>query len=369
MKFTIERTTLLKQLQRVNGAISRNSAVPILQNVLMEANNDTLVITGSDLEIELVAQIGDVDLFETGRTTVPAKKLLDIVKSLPDDDRLTIMVEQDKMTLTQGKRKYTFQCLNASDYPNVNITDVNEQVTISNTSLASLINATAFSMANQDVRYYLNGLMMELEGDCIVTVATDGHRLAKSHITLPGSTLGARQVIIPRKCVAEINKLISGAEQDVVLVFNQNHLKLTMGDLVITTKLIDGKFPDYKRVIPKAHPTKVTVSRDDLKGACVRASILANEKFKGVRFTFGRNTVRLYATNPEHEAAEEVIDIESNLDKEQLDIAFNVDYVLDVLNNIKDPFITFSLADERSGALCQGTADINAFYVLMPTRL
>lgn len=369
MKFSIPRTTFLKAIQRVNGAIERRHTLPILQNVLLDAHNGTLTATGTDLEIELVCRTSDLNIATEGRITVPAKKLFDIVRALPDDEPLVFSVKNDSVTLTQGKRKFTLQSLPAGDFPNTENNKEKSAVTLPCSTLLSLINSTSFSMANQDVRYYLNGMLFEFTGDHLMCVATDGHRLAISKSTIEASERESRQVILPRKSVLELCKLLGGNEGDSHCSLSDNHICFTIDDMVITTKLIDGRFPDYRRVLPRNQASKVRVSREDLKGACVRASILANEKYRGVSFTFEGAEIRLLANNPEHEEAEEIVDAECELAVKSLAIGFNVNYVLDVLNAIQDETIVIELGTGESSALCYGLTQQNSRYVLMPMRL
>lgn len=370
MKISINRISLLKSIQNVMGAIERRHTLPILSNILFVAEGDTLSLTGTDLEIELVNHNRDVSIITEGRTTIPAKKLMDIVRSLPDDQPLVLSADESKAILTQGKRKYTFQNLSATEYPDLDAWEADNNITIPANALVEAMSASSFSMANQDVRYYLNGMLFELTKEFLFTVGTDGHRLAMSKLPIPAEERTPKQVIIPRKSVMEMTKLIGAVgTSDITLTLGQNHLRIAMADLIMTTKLIDGKFPDYKRVIPKANPHKVTVDREALKGACSRAAILSNEKYKGCRLTFEADTITVYASNPEHEVAEESVESASSGDLTKIEVGFNVIYLLDVLNAIKADTVVLELMDQNSASLVYGENSTDARYVLMPMRL
>lgn len=369
MQFTIERDALLKPLQMVSGAIERRHTLPILSNVLIEAREDgQLILTGTDLEIELVAMSPIQQLISPGRITVPAKKILDICRSLPDTSLLSVTVQADNCVVSTGKSKFTLSTLSANDYPNLESWQGEVDLQLPRSQLRHLLDDTAFSMANQDVRYYLNGLLFEVDNGTLRSVATDGHRLAMSSIELAATAGHQKQIIIPRKGVLEVMRLLIADDQLVTLSLGQNHIRLTDTQFSFSCKLIDGRFPDYRRVLPRNSTKLVTAHRDVLKDSCVRASILSNEKYRGVRFTLSSGELQIVANNPEHEQAEETIEVEYQGDT--LEIGFNVGYLLDVLNTLSTDLVVLHLSDGNSSALIEGVgAKSGAMYVVMPMRL
>lgn len=367
MQFTINRDALLKPLQMVSGAIERRHTLPILSNVLLEVSEERLSLTGTDLEVELVATTDALTIQSPGRITVPAKKLLDICRSLPEASDIKVQLQADSCILTCGKTKFTLSTLSASEYPNLESWQGEVDIQLSRQQLRKLLDDTAFSMANQDVRYYLNGLLFEVDNGAVKAVATDGHRLALSSLELAGLVAQQKQIIIPRKGVLEIMRLLASDEQLITLSLGQNHIRLTDTNYVFSSKLIDGRFPDYRRVLPRNSTKLVTAHRSVLKDACTRASILSNEKYRGVRFTLSSGEMQIVANNPEHEQAEEIIEVEYQGDS--LEIGFNVGYLLDVLNTLGTDLVILHLNDANSSALVEGVGNVGASYVVMPMRL
>jgi len=367
MHFIIERDALLKPLQMVSGAIERRHTLPILSNVLLDVGADQIALTGTDLEIELVAAALPQQVITPGRVTIPAKKLLDICRSLPESSVLTLHLQGETCVLSTGKSKFTLATLSASDYPNLESWQGEVELELSRLQLRKLLDDTAFSMANQDVRYYLNGLLFEVDNGTLRTVATDGHRLALSSMELSVTAGQQKQVIIPRKGVLELMRLLVADDQMIRLSIGQNHVRLTDSQFSFSSKLIDGRFPDYRRVLPRNSSRQLTAHRSVLKDACVRASILSNEKYRGVRFTLNPQELQIVANNPEHEQAEEVIEIEYSGDT--LEIGFNVGYVLDVLSTLNTDLVIMHLSDANSSSLVEGVGNPGALYVVMPMRL
>ncbi|MBB1477679.1 DNA polymerase III subunit beta [Shewanella sp. SG41-3] len=366
MKFSIDRDALLKPLQLVCGAVERRHNLPILANLLVEVSEYSLKLTGTDLEVELVGQAaihGDIDV---GRTTVPAKKLLDIVKSLPEQSELKVEQQDNKWLLRSGRSRFSLATLPAEDYPNVEAFQADIEFSLKQGVLKSIIDSTQFSMANQDVRYYLNGLLFETEGNVLRAIATDGHRLALSHRTLE-VTLPEKQVIVPRKGVVEMARLLDSDDQDITIAIGDNAIRAVTSSAVFTSKLVDGRFPDYRRVLPKGGNKVVIASRNQLKQALTRASILSNEKFRGVRIQLESGLLKITANNPEQEEAEEIIDVE--YDSDNLEIGFNVSYLLDVLNNLASDEVRITLIDGNSSALIENHKEEDSMYVVMPMRL
>ncbi|MCH1921123.1 DNA polymerase III subunit beta [Shewanella sp. A3A] len=366
MKFTIERDELLKPLQLVSGAVERRHNLPILSNVLVEVSGHSLKLTGTDLEVELVGSAAITGDIQEGRTTVPAKKLLDIVKSLPEHTEVNVEQQENKWLLRCGRSRFSLATLPAEEYPNVESFAPNIEFSLSQSLLKSLIEATQFSMANQDVRYYLNGLLFETEGSVLRAVATDGHRLALSHRSIEAQ-LPENQVIVPRKGVVELSRLLDSDDQSIALAIGENAIRATTANAVLTSKLVDGRFPDYRRVLPKGGDKVVIASRNSLKQSLTRASILSNEKFRGVRIQLSDSLLKINANNPEQEEAEEIVDVEYN--GPALEIGFNVSYLLDVLNSLKSDDVRITLSDGNSSALIENHVEEDSMYVVMPMRL
>ncbi|NMH66792.1 DNA polymerase III subunit beta [Shewanella salipaludis] len=366
MKFSIDRDALLKPLQLVCGAVERRHNLPILANLLVEVSNNSLKLTGTDLEVELVGQAtvhGDV---QEGRTTVPAKKLLDIVKSLPEQSELKVEQQDNKWLLRSGRSRFSLATLPAEEYPNVEAFQADIEFSLKQGTLKSIIDSTQFSMANQDVRYYLNGLLFETEANVLRAIATDGHRLAMSHRVIDAN-LPEKQVIVPRKGVMEMARLLEAEDQDIGIAIGENAIRATTANAVFTSKLVDGRFPDYRRVLPKGGDKIVIASRHQLKQALTRASILSNEKFRGVRIQLENNLLKITANNPEQEEAEEIIDVEYGA--APLEIGFNVSYLLDVLNSLRSDDVRITLIDGNSSALIENHVEEDSMYVVMPMRL
>lgn len=367
MQITISRDQFLKPLVQVSGAIERKHTLPILSNVLLEVQDGKLSMTGTDLEIELVASVMLDQTVEDNKLTLPAKKLLDICKSLPDGSDISLSLKESQIILKSGKSRFSLAFLSADDFPNLEKWDGEVEFQLTRLELRKLLESTHFSMANQDVRYYLNGMSFEVDNTEIKTVATDGHRLALAQKTLSQSLNTQRQLIIPRKGVQEIMRLMNSDDALVTIQFGANHVRILDQEFVFTSKLVDGRFPDYRRVIPRGGDKIVTANREWLRSAFARVSILSNEKFRGVRLNFSAGQLKISANNPEQEQAEEVVEV--SYDGPDLEIGFNVSYVLDVLNTLKTDDVSFTLLDSNSSALVEGCGDSEAMYVVMPMRL
>jgi DNA polymerase-3 subunit beta len=367
MKFSLNRELLLKPLLLVSGAVERKSTLPILSNVLIEVSGQSLTLTATDLELEMVSYTNFDTAAEDGKVTVPARKLLDICKSLPENSLLSFSLENDIITIKTGRSKYSLATLPAEDFPNIEQWQGDVEFKLLKSQLLKLIESTHFSMANQDVRYYLNGMSIETEGHEIRSVATDGHRLAICKISNDSLSLPTRQVIVPRKGILEIIRLLDPVDEDIQVYLGSNHIRIVDTGFSFTSKLVDGRFPDYRRVLPRNGDKVLQANKDELRQVLSRASILSNEKFKGVRLNFSATELKITANNPEQEQAEEVIEV--NFPYEDLEIGFNVSYVLDVLNAIKDDEVKFTLADSQSSVVIEGANNGEALYVVMPMRL
>lgn len=367
MKFTISRENFLQPLQLVSGAVERRHTLPILSNVLIKVSDNSLWLTGTDLEVELISNVTLSGEFEEGEITVPAKKLFDICRGLSEESEIQFQVDNNKAIIRSGRSRYSLSTLSASDYPNLEDWEGEVEFELSRSNLKHLIDSTNFSMAQQDVRYYLNGMSLETEDNIIRTVATDGHRLALCRMEYSAATLPSRQVIIPRKGVMEISRLIEADDKLLKVQLGSNHIRIFSTDFIFTSKLVDGRFPDYRRVLPKDGDKVIEASKDLLKNAFSRAAILSNEKFRGVRLNLSSGELKITANNPEQEEAEEIVDIDYQ--GEDLEIGFNVAYLIDVFNALGSENVKLSLSDSNSSALIEDAADDSALYVIMPMRL
>lgn len=367
MHIIISKDSLLKPLTLVSGAIERKHTLPILSNVLIETSLEQVKFTGTDMEVELVASTVPDNVIQAGAITVPAKKLFDICRSLPDNAEIEFKVEGHSAIVKSGKSRFSLSTLPASDYPNLEEWDSSEQMFLSRHTLRALIESTHFSMANQDVRYYLNGMSFEFEPSIIRTVSTDGHRLALAQQSIEGGVSEQRQVIVPRKAVLEILRLLEDDDANIELQLGTNHIRILETNFTFTTKLVDGRFPDYRRVLPQGGDKVIVADKAMLKDVFQRVSILSNEKFKGVRLNLASGELLVSANNPEQEQAEEAAAVDYQGDS--LEIGFNVSYMIDVLNNIKTDTVKIMLADSNSSALIEGYDDASSLYVVMPMKL
>ena len=365
MKFTISRDALLKPLNLVAGVVERRQTLPILSNVLLSLEGGQLALTGTDLEVELVGRVSVSGASVDGEITVPARKLVDICKSLPDGSEIEFSLEAGKATVKAGRSRFTLSTLPASEFPSVDESPGELSLEISQASVKRLIERTAFAMAQQDVRYYLNGMLLEIRSGRLRMVATDGHRLALCTAPDPVDA-GDAAVIIPRKGVLELARLLEG-EESIRLVIGSNHVRAVNTQYTFTSKLVDGKFPEYERVLPKSPDKSVVGDRLALKQAFTRTAILSNEKYRGVRLKLSNDTLEITANNPEQEQAEEMVSIDYQ--GAELEVGFNVSYLLDVLSVLNGSQVRLSLADSASSALLEEAEAGDSLYVVMPMRL
>ncbi|EGQ7800328.1 DNA polymerase III subunit beta [Vibrio parahaemolyticus] len=366
MKFTIERSHLIKPLQQVSGALGGRPTLPILGNLLIKVEENVLSMTATDLEVELVSKVTLEGDFEAGSITVPSRKFLDICRGLPDDAIITFVLEGDRVQVRSGRSRFSLATLPANDFPNIEDWQSEVEVSLSQADLRTLIDKTQFSMANQDVRYYLNGMLFEIDGTTLRSVATDGHRMAVSQTQL-GTDFAQKQIIVPRKGVQELVKLMDAPEQPVVLQIGSSNVRAEVNNFIFTSKLVDGRFPDYRRVLPQHTNKTLIASCDELRQAFSRAAILSNEKFRGVRVNLAGSEMRITANNPEQEEAEEMLDV--TFEGDPIEIGFNVSYVLDVLNTLRCEKVQVSMSDANASALIENADDDSAMYVVMPIRL
>jgi len=369
MKFTITRESLLKPLSLVAGVVERRQTLPVLANILLVVDGEELSLTGTDLEVELVGRVKLDEPGEAGEITVPARKLMDICKTLPDGSKIRVAQEADKLSIKSGRSHFTLSTLPASDFPNVEESPQSLDFTLPQAKLRRLIERTSIAMAQQDVRYYLNGMLFELQKGKLTAVATDGHRLALCDSEVDISDIEPQQIIVPRKGVLELNRLLVDSEDEQIkLVFSANNVRAITTDFTFTSKLVDGKFPDYQQVIPDGSSKKVIAEREQLKQVFNRAAILSNEKYRGVRLVLQDDLLQVFANNPEQEQAEESLPVKYK--GETLEIGFNVGYLQDVLSVTQSEEIEISLADSNSSALLEENADErDCLYVVMPMRL
>ena len=367
MHFTIQREALLKPLQLVAGVVERRQTLPVLSNVLLVVDGQQLSLTGTDLEVELVGRVTLEGAAEPGEITVPARKLMDICKSLPSDALIDIRTDDQKLVVKAGRSRFTLSTLPANDFPTVEEGPGSLNFSVPQGKLRRLIERTSFAMAQQDVRYYLNGMLLEVSNGMLRAVATDGHRLAMCSLTGDIQQAERHQVIVPRKGILELARLLTEQDADVRIVLGQHHVRATTGDFTFTSKLVDGKFPDYERVLPRGGDKLVVGDRQALREAFSRTAILSNEKYRGIRLQLSAGLLKIQANNPEQEEAEEEIAVDYN--GGSLEIGFNVSYLLDVLGVMGAEQVRLTLSDSNSSALVQEADNDDSAYVVMPMRL
>jgi DNA polymerase III subunit beta len=358
---------LLGALQSVAGIVERRHTLPILANVLLRKNGDHVEFTTSDLEIQVrtTADLGgDAG---TLSTTVGARKLIDILRMLPADQVVTLTSSANKLTLQGGRSRFTLQTLPSEDFPLVNeAADFGPAFSVPQKTLRRLVDQVHFAMAVHDIRYYLNGILFIAEGRTLTLVATDGHRLALAQATLEGE-IPKQEVILPRKTVLELQRLLRDEDTPIEMRFAGNQARFSFSGMEFVTKLVEGKFPDYNRVIPKGHKNILTLGRAPLLACLQRAAILTSEKFKGVRLNFEPGTLRIASSNAEQEEAKEELEIDYNGDA--IDIGFNVTYLMDALANMSVEMLKIELQDGNASALITAPDQPGFKYVVMPMRI
>jgi DNA polymerase-3 subunit beta len=365
MKITATREEILGPVQNVIGVVERRQTMPVLSNVLLSARNNRLSVTGTDLEVELVSSVS-LKVQSPGDVTVPGRKLLDILRSLAEGVSVTVAVESDRLVVRAGRSRFTLSTLPAAEFPVVEEINAQQILKLPQAEFRRLIDKVHFSMAQQDVRYYLNGMLLESEGGRLRAVATDGHRLALAEATLNERVTGKQQVILPRKGVLELQRMLGG-DGDVELSVGTNHVRCEIGEIRFTSKLIDGRFPEYSRVIPANAKRIIDADRGLLRQSLQRTAILSNEKYRGVRLNIKPKLLTLQAHNPEQEEAEDQIEVEYA--GEEIEIGFNVTYVLDALSAIDTERVNIALTDANSSCLITAATADGSKYVVMPMRL
>lgn len=368
MEILIPREHLFKPMQLVSGVIERQQTMPILSNFLLSVSEDRLSLTATDLEVELTAYIPLTEASkELGEITVSARKLVDICKALPEQSELRLVSEGSRLTLYSGKSKFTLLTLPASEFPTIDESGLKlMEFKLPQKLLKKMLSTTAFSMAQQDVRYYLNGMLFEVERNSIKLVATDGHRLALSvfeEMDWEGQNL---QVIVPRKGIIELSRLL-GDSGEITVSVGSNYIRAMTPHFMYMSKLIEGKFPNYDKVVPKGGDKQVICYRQELKQALARVSILSNEKFRGIRLLFSNGIIRMFANNPEHEVAEEEISVQYQ--GADLEIGFNVNYLLDVCNIASTDQLKLTLSNSEGAVLIEEIGEEGHIYVVMPMEI
>jgi DNA polymerase-3 subunit beta len=367
MKLTIKRAALLKPLQMISGVVERRQTLPILANVLLTVSGNKVSLTATDLEIELVGYATLEEASESGSITVSARKLLDICRTLPEDAILECAHEKDQLVIRSGKSRFLLTTLPAKDFPSVEESPFSVDFTINQAKLKQVIGKIHFAMGQQDVRHYLNGTLIDIQQGIIKCVATDGHRLAFSSLTDADIGEAKMKVILPRKSVLELMRLLEGNEDPVRICIGEHHFRITSAEYRFTSKLINAQYPDYEKLIPKSVLNTAITSRDALKQALTRASILSNEKFRGIRLQLGKDLLRIVANNPEQEEAEELIQME--YDGNGIEIGFNVAYLLDVVSTLGSEKVRWSFSDPNGGVILESFEKDESLYVVMPMRL
>ncbi|MFN4324339.1 MAG: DNA polymerase III subunit beta [Azonexus sp.] len=362
-----QRDTLLAPLQSVSGIVERRHTLPILSNVLLEKRGGRLTLLATDIEIQITTTTEGAGGEGDGAVTVGARKLQEILRSLPDTTEVSLVLEDKRLQVRAGKSRFSLQTLPADDFPRMTISEgETRQFAISQKAFRQLLGKTQYAMAAQDVRYYLNGLLLLVDGKELRAVATDGHRLAFASVGIEAE-LPRQEMILPRKTVLELNRLLVDTDDALNVTLTANQVRFAFGNIVLVSKLIDGKFPDYERVVPASLRNHMKVGRQTLMQAMQRAAILTNEKFRGVRVVLGENSLKLIAANAEQEEAQEEIEVEYA--GEAIDVGFNVGYLLDVLNNVQADEIQWSFNDANSSALITLPGNECFKYVVMPMRI
>ncbi|MCF6224809.1 MAG: DNA polymerase III subunit beta [Xanthomonadales bacterium] len=366
MKFSIQREAILQPLSQVVGVVERRQTLPVLANFLIVAKEDQISVTGTDMEVELVATASAI-VSEAGETTVPARKLVDICRALPDGVEISFEQEGERVLVKAGRSRFTLSTLPASEFPTIEAIESMQTVQVEEKGLKQILDKTAFAMANGDVRYYLNGLLFDLSSSRLRTVATDGHRLALSDLNTQLNLDADLKLIVPRKGVLELIRMLSDSDQSVELSLSEKFVRLVRGEVMFTSKLIDGRFPEYQAVIPVGAEKSFRTDRAEMIRALQRVSILSNEKYHGVRLELFDNNMKIVAHNRDQEEAVENLAIEQDMENTQL--GFNVTYLLDALNALDSEMVVMSMQDPSSSCLVTEPDNDNIRHVVMPLKL
>jgi DNA polymerase-3 subunit beta len=362
-----KRDEILNPLSAVSGIIERRHTLPILSNVLIDRTASSVSFLATDIEIQITARSTLAATGEARAVTVGARKLVDILRALPESAEVTLQQQEKRLLVKAGKSRFTLQTMPAEDFPRL-AKPAGEvaRFALPQKALRRLLGLVQYAMAQQDIRYYLNGLLMVVEDKQLKLVATDGHRLAFASLKL-AADLPRQEVIVPRKTVLELSKLLADSDDEVKIEVSPAQAAFSFGSIELVSKLVDGKFPDYTRVIPTAHKNKLLIEREALRQALLRAAILSNEKFRGVRWVLADGSLKIVSSNAEQEEAHEEIEVKYSGDA--LDIGFNVNYLLDVLNNVAGAEIECAFGDSSSSALISYATEKDFKYVVMPMRI
>jgi DNA polymerase-3 subunit beta len=366
LKIKTTNDKLLGPLQQVTGIVERRHTLPILSNVLISAADGNVDFLATDLEVQITSRAALGNGAE-GSITAAARKLYDILRSLPEDAEVSLEAKESRMTVRAGKSRFNLQTLAAADFPRmVEAKDASKTLTLPQKALKHALGLVQFAMAVQDIRYYLNGVLFSVDNGTLRVVATDGHRLSFASQALDGDH-GNVEAILPRKTVLELIKLLGDNDEPVALAIGSNQVRFSFGGLEIVSKIVEGKFPDYQKVIPTTHKNRIELDRAALAQSLNRAAILSNEKIRGVRLVFTKDALSIICTNNEQEEAEESLAV--SYDGDPLDIGFNISYLLDVLNHVETPTVSISMGDSNSSALVQMPGRDDFKYVVMPMRI
>ena len=372
MKVTLERSALLKALGHVHRVVERRTTIPILSNVLLNANGRTLGLKATDLDIEVTESI-PADVAQAGATTLPAHTLYDIIRKLPEGAQVSLETtgENGQLLMRSGRSRFNLQSLPESDFPDLASGELANRFTLASPDLRKLIAKTQFAISTEETRYYLNGIFLhtlEVDGHTMLrAVATDGHRLARVEIPAPAGAAGMPGIIVPRKTVTEIQKLVEDIDAEVAIELSTTKIRFTFGDVVLTSKLIDGTFPDYARVIPTGNDKRLIVECGPFKAAVDRVSTISSERGRAVKLALADGKLTLSVTNPDSGSAVE--ELEVDYDAAPLDIGFNARYLLDITQELDSDTALFKLADPGSPTVIQDRDGAAALYVLMPMRV
>ncbi len=368
MHINLQRDELIKPLSYVAGAVEKRQTLPILSFVLLRQKSGELTLTGTDLEVEIVAKV-KTGQDGNGELTLPARKLLDICRALPEGSALDIRKEAEKAVVKSGKSRFSLLSLPASDFPNIQTTNWDQVFSLEQKSLRNLLIQTNFCMAQQDMRYFLNGLLFDINNEQLRIVGTDGHRMAISESTLSkkDNNTSVRQAIVPRKGIHELMRLLEDSADTVEVRLTGNHIQASTSTFTFTSKLIDGKYPDYTKVVPAAQNKYIEIEREQLREALGRAAILSNEKYRGVRFSVAGKGIKLSTHNPEQEEATE--EIAADYSGEPIEVGFNVNYMIEAISTLQSKQISIGLTDANSSCTIQSPDSKNPLYVIMPMRL
>ena len=366
MKLILNKDVLLPTLNNLNGVVETRPSSPILGNILLNVSPQQLRLTTTDMEVELTESITG-DFGQEGDITIPARKMLDICRSLPDGSEITLVVENERVNVSSGRSRFSLLSLPAQEFPLVEHGEMDTRFRIPQKLFRSLLDRTAFAMAKQDVRYYLNGVLLEAQKDKLRAVATDGHRLALCDVAATIPVEENKQLIIPKKGVQELLRLVGDADEEMEVVMSKNHVRVVLDELVFISKLIDGKYPDYNRVIPEIAEKTVLAQQELFRTSLSRASILSTDKYRGVKISLEQDKLISLVNNPEQEQAEDEIDVEYS--GENLEVGFNVSYLLDAVSAIQTDKVRLSVSSPKSGCLVLPEEGRDCKYIVMPLLL